>query len=178
MGQCEEHLDTYCWHRKVILGHVRLLTDFIHVWWLCYCVLQVWSLTPLENSETNKSKSRKTWRYSRVQCLYFAHIYHATLTTVFLCRRNASYVALEVTTLIQRRMALRLTLLMNTTWPITCECPSSVLPWTLTKVLFFYLFTKTYLSYIMGADIMCRLSAFTWEYQHLNLVKGLWVSAV
>lgn len=26
-------------------------------------LLQVWSLMPLESSETNKSKSRKTWRY-------------------------------------------------------------------------------------------------------------------
>lgn len=41
----------------------------------------------------------------------------------FLCRLNALYVASEVTTLIQRRTALRPTLWMNTTWPITCEFP-------------------------------------------------------
>lgn len=39
----------------------------------------------------------------------------------FLCRQNASYVALEVTTLIQHHTALRPTLLMNTTWLTTCR---------------------------------------------------------
>lgn len=39
----------------------------------------------------------------------------------FLYRQNASYVALEVTTLIQHHMALRPTPSMNTTWLITCK---------------------------------------------------------
>lgn len=43
------------------------------------------------------------------------------ITTCFVCRQNASYVELEVTTLTQHHMDLRLTLWMNTTWPITCE---------------------------------------------------------
>lgn len=46
---------------------------------------------------------------------------------LFLCRQNVSYVALEVITLIQPHTALRPTLSMNTTWPITCERTSSVL---------------------------------------------------
>lgn len=39
----------------------------------------------------------------------------------FVRRQNVSYVALEVTTLIQLHTALRPTLWMNTTWPTTCE---------------------------------------------------------
>lgn len=81
---------------------------------------------PLESSETNKSKWRKTWRYTVVHKVKTAPNdtdvqQNVNAHRFVLCRQNASYVALEVTTLTQLHMALRPTRSMSTTWPITCE---------------------------------------------------------
>lgn len=124
MGQCEEHLD-YCWHRKVILGHVQILYTCVMIVLLCAAGLIIDAFGELRDQQEQVKEDMEVQSCSVF--IFFTHL-SCHIDHCFLCRRNASYVALEVTTLIQRRMALRLTLLMNTTWPITCECPSSVLP--------------------------------------------------
>lgn len=45
---------------SVIFRSVQILSPPLTILFL----LQVWSLMPLENSEINKSRSRKTWRYN------------------------------------------------------------------------------------------------------------------
>lgn len=96
-----------CWRQKKIVWQV-FQTPLI----MTMSSFKVWSLTPLGSSETNRSKWRKTWRYTVVHEVKTAPDdtdvqQNVSAHCFVLCRQNALYVALEVTTLTQLHMALR-----------------------------------------------------------------------
>lgn len=183
MGQCEEHLD-YCWHRKVILGHVQILYTCMMIVLLCTAGLIIDAFGELRDQQEQVKEDMEVQScsvfifFTHLSC----HIDHCFFvqTKCFICGIGSDYFdttphGFETHTFDEHNLA-------NYMWvPLFCltlYTVRSIYTWTLTKVFFFYLFPKTYLSYSMGVGIMCRLSAFTWEYQHLNWVKGLGVSSV